>query len=453
MDIKVLQNAIKLLCSDSQTITECVLNEDETKPTMLTKEIISTENLTKAILNFKPFEQADDEWKKKICGIVFKTEPNADKYRYCYEYLLQEMHNRMCKSLNMEPTVVHFLKFTEENGLSPTSLFCTSKFDNEIYINSTSFIFQGMPIYFLLQELSGLTFERKYMKNAKSIMKDADKSTDIEKFCMLTALLHNYNWIESIDNGDLPESSCLEGYEHYSPSAIISSLDAFDMVEKLMKKAKINNDEVWKTFENDKNSFYDYIADELCVYSLKSLKLELMALKTNPNNAISNGKFLKIFYYIINNLGKPFYNSLGADIKENQDLLGFIKEIDEELLEQFPDEDLYDEGEEDVESEEEYDEEYGEEYDENDLEEYDEEEFDDIDEQDDEYYDKMSQQSIMQNYMSNYAELAKRSKSWMGRLNNMDICFDTYKFMDGPTYRKMRNVNPNENNFNDKKDI
>jgi len=296
---------------------------------------ILPKDLYSRLLSNVDFNKLSESDKSKFLFLRKENENTVNK-KELHDYEIQlfgvEAHNRTAKSLGVPKTNIVYCNFSENKKMDPSEWFVCDSANGNIYINIDKNYTIARPS-FLVENINAATRQHSINQNIFKAIKNPNSLSDKEFFLALTTALKAYVY-QVLKENDRSAYAAELAVDYSTPSCIEQTLYSFTKTRDDFKSAGLYGARLQSDLRRNEEIYHEFLQDELLSNSLINMEDILHYFNKSELNQTSNGMLGKILDLLISKTASSFYNSLGADMKEEQSITEYINELEKEAFDE-----------------------------------------------------------------------------------------------------------------------
>ena len=317
-------------------------------------ENMSIINIILRLMDNRDFNAVSNEVKKEM--IYSDYYPEQAKvltavYMDDRRNLCQELHNKMCKVLNIPKTKLIFTSFKQEE--MDSSLFSYYDYNNGEILLNTDINYSDCEPTELAQRVIHATYEHEVYNNIKTNLLSLDKLGKKERYLVVSTLMKMFVTDNLLEGGENALANSFSNEDGCSPVCIYAVYNSYEYLYNLFNKNNLNKLNILETFYESRLEFLeDLLGTEDEPYEIEACfddcgEIEdcedidikyaiigdtmdydmnlLYEVEHSEKNKDTKGFFYEFFKEELNDNADSFYGFFGLDMAKDE----FVSEYEE----------------------------------------------------------------------------------------------------------------------------
>jgi len=324
------------LFTNSKTLNNLQTVLSEKKKTTTGFENLSNNELFSRLISDVDFESLSKEEKSNFCFFAQKSDDKSNlkiSYEERMKSFIQEAHNRMCDYLKVPPTTISFCDFKNSEKFIDFSTYEVDFESGNIYLNTAVDYLHSRPS-FLIETLAGATLKYKGFQDVFKIASEPNSFSDKDFFIGLSTAIRLDLKDEFVEKDNELFSMICEN-EYAYPDSIQQKMDSFTLAKICFKSSGLYGGELRKSLLKNEKDYYSYLSESYGNDSLLAMEDLVDYFRISTLNQSSNNLLFGLLKKVNAETSSKFYNSIGAEMQNGQDIGSYINQIEKEKFEEY----------------------------------------------------------------------------------------------------------------------
>lgn len=309
-------------------------------------------NLVLRLMDNRNFITADNEIKKEMIYSDYypqESKTSLAVYHDDRRNLCQELHNQLCGELGIPETLV-ILEDFDKLKLDVDMFHFYDPHTGKIYIN-TGINYSNCGAVEMAEAVIRATHIHELHNRLRTNIFNMDKLEGEKKYLLYSLFLKQFITDENYKLRRNQEARDLEFNDGYSSSYVYATYQAYDYLDKLFRKYKLEKRPELKDFyecmlsykasltdlsalteedEEQMDDSIDYEEDDSLLYDTLSFDMDLLySLETSELNDMSDGLIFETVFNEMSDTANDFYSFFGYDMENFEDEYDLFKAEEE----------------------------------------------------------------------------------------------------------------------------
>ena len=319
----LLLSNLFLNCNDIKSFLESSKKVERTR-TVISQ--LSNSQVYSRILSGIKFDSLSKSDQKNFLFKIVSTECTKEDYDNLVTTLIQESHNRTCKSLGIKPNLIHFGSFAE-NNLSE-KLWSGYMFSHNSIFFNTDKDYSQERVSYLLEVVNYITRNYYHFQKMNEAVTVKNSMSNEEFFLAVSAGVEVY-LREQLREKNPEEFQRFLSYKGLLPMDVDQEAFSYEQTRKDFQSAHLYGGKIQESVRETEESYYEYLRTNgsLLAKSIISTLGVIELFKTTDLNKSSNGTMGVMLETVFNEYGRQFFNKFGADIKKDETLESYAQRL------------------------------------------------------------------------------------------------------------------------------